>query len=421
MYRLMLLPMLILAATTASGDDYEGPTVTVAEGFRQQWTIGNWDDGGPLTRYVFLNMSEFWSHSIIDRNGPVRQLAPTARQDVANFITRTSAGEMRLVEYMDQPTVDGMIVLHQGRVVYEAYPRMHAYDKHLYMSVSKPFASTLIGILADRGRLDVSQPVDDYLPELRGSGWAGVPVLDVLDMASGIDCRQTIEGVYTDPATCYYQYEAALGWLPPTAETSDDVHAYVAALGSLRPAGEAFDYTSVNTFVLRWLVERISGKPYATLIEEEIWQPMGAESDALIVAPIDGIPVAASGISSTLRDLARFGLLFTPTGRILSDPVVSDELLEQIQRGGRPEIYNAAREEGDERLIDGEPPYANSYQWDWVMADGDFYKGGYGGQGLYVSPARDLVVAFFGTLDSDGNSNELSAVARQLARSGLFD
>ena len=55
------------------------------------------------------------------------------------------------------------------------------------------------------------------------------------------------------------------------------------------------------------------------------------------------------------------------------------------------------------------------------MDDGDFFKGGYGGQGLYISPERDLVIAFFGTLDSNGESNELATIARQLAISGLFD
>ena len=413
--------LLFALASSAVAAEYQAPSLAEANSFREQWTIDNWDDGGPLTHYVFLNMTEFWAHSVIDRDGPVRQLAPTARQDVANFIARTDGGEVRLDDYVAQPTVDAMIVLHQGRVIYEVYPRMAPHDKHLYMSVSKPFASTLTGILADRGLIDVSNPIDDYLPELSGSGWEGVSVLDILDMASGIDCRQTIEGVYTDPDTCYYQYEAALGWLPPTDATRDDPHAYVAGLGSHRPAGEAFEYTSVNTFVLRWLIERVSGKTYATLIEQEIWQQMGAESDALLVAPEKGVPIAASGISSTLRDLARFGLLFTPTGRILSEPIISDALMEAIQRGGRPEIFNAAREAGEERLIDDEAPYGNSWQWDWVMEDGDFFKGGYGGQGLYVSPARDLVVAFFGTLDADGRSNELASIARQLASSGLFD
>ena len=55
------------------------------------------------------------------------------------------------------------------------------------------------------------------------------------------------------------------------------------------------------------------------------------------------------------------------------------------------------------------------------MKDGDFFKGGFGGQGLYVSPSRDLVVAFFGTFDANGNGHEMTRIARQLAKSGMFD
>jgi hypothetical protein len=55
------------------------------------------------------------------------------------------------------------------------------------------------------------------------------------------------------------------------------------------------------------------------------------------------------------------------------------------------------------------------------MADGDFFKGGYGGQGLYISPSRDLVVAFFATFDQNGDGHEMTRIARQLAKSGLFD
>jgi len=55
------------------------------------------------------------------------------------------------------------------------------------------------------------------------------------------------------------------------------------------------------------------------------------------------------------------------------------------------------------------------------MSDGDFFKGGYGGQGLYISPSRDLVIAFFGSFEEDGTSHEMTRIARQLAKSGLFD
>lgn len=66
-------------------------------------------------------------------------------------------------------------------------------DKHLYFSVSKTFVSTLIAILEDRGMIDVSKSIEHYMPELKDSGWEGIPVIDILDMSSGINCREMEE------------------------------------------------------------------------------------------------------------------------------------------------------------------------------------------------------------------------------------
>ena len=57
------------------------------------------------------------------------------------------------------------------------------------------------------------------------------------------------------------------------------------------------------------------------------------------------------------------------------------------------------------------------------MNDGDFFKGGFAGQGLYISPTKDLVIAFFGTFDEDGeaSNHEMTKIARQLAQSKLFN
>ena len=417
---LLLFAGILLATVSVADDEYSGYSLEEANEFRQQWTIDNWDDGGPLTRYVFLNMSEFWKHSVIDRGGPVRELAESPRHDVANFMTNTDAGEITLADYVYDPRVDGVLVLHQGRIVFEAYPRMNRQDKHLYMSVSKTLAATSIAILEDRELIDVSKSVDSYIPQLADSGWAGVPVRDVLDMASGIDCRQSVAGAYENPELCYYQFEASLGWLKPNEQTEDNTHSYIASLESRRPSGEAFEYSSTNTFVLAWLAERVAGVPYSDLISKAIWQEIGAESDAILVAPKRGVQIASSGVSSTLRDLGRFGLLFTPSGRAGVNSIISNSYLRKIQKEGRPEIFDAARRDNP-RKVDGEPPRHNTYQWDFVMEDGDFFKGGYGGQGLYVSPSRDLVIAFFGTLDEDGKSSQMTRVARQLAKSGLFD
>ena len=45
--------------------------------------------------------------------------------------------------------------------------------------------------------------------------------------------------------------------------------------------------------------------------------------------------------------------------------------------------------------------------------DGDLFKGGSGGQGLYVSPGRDLVIAFAGTPREDGSPNLLRWYSRR--------
>ena len=49
------------------------------------------------------------------------------------------------------------------------------------------------------------------------------------------------------------------------------------------------------------------------------------------------------------------------------------------------------------------------------MDDGDLFKGGFGGQGLYISPGRDLVIAFAGTPGQDGSVNLLRWFSRGLA------
>lgn len=390
----------------------------------RQTTLRNWDAPGPTMDYSFLHMPEFFTHAIIHRSGPISMLAEDLQAEVARHPVDTDLGEMALDDYAAAGPVNGAIVVHQGRIVYERYPRMRDFDKHLTMSVSKVFTSAVVALLEERGQVDTLQPVERYIKELRGSGWEGVSVRDILDMASGIAALQSdIENPYTDPTAPYYQFEASLGWLAETAETMDSTYDFVASMERYRSPGEAFEYTSVNTFVLSWLCERVIGLPFNEILTAEIWSKLGAESDALITTSKVNAQASHGGISATLRDIARFGLLYTPSWEAVAlERVVSDAHLQKIQQDGRPEIFDrAAAGQGTITKLRGERPRHNSYQWDWVMDDGDFYKGGYGGQGLYISPTRDLVIAFFGTATHAGQTNDMPYIARQLAKSGMYD
>ena len=61
---------------------------------------------------------------------------------------------------------------------------------------------------------------------------------------------------------------------------------YMAGLENDRPHGGAFDYRSVLTDMLGWVVERCGGARLAALVARELWGPMGAEFDAEVT--VDG-------------------------------------------------------------------------------------------------------------------------------------
>ncbi len=77
---------------------------------------------------------------------------------------------------------------------------------------------------------------------------------------------------------------------------------------------------------------------FTDFIEKEIWQPMGPEAEGLMLNAGYGRAATPLGFSSTLRDLARFSMLFTPSGRKGESPIVSDSHLNKILNQGRPEI-----------------------------------------------------------------------------------
>jgi len=383
---------------------------------RQKLELSNWEKGGELSRFAFLNASYFFRTAIVRRRGPVRALACAASSEIPAFPVPVSEAEaLPFDSYVDLAAIDGIAILHQGKLVYEKYPRMRADDRHLLFSVGKVVVSTLVAILEDRGEISTDLPIEHYLPELALSGWQGVKVIDILDMASGIDAPEEVDGAYTDPSVKTYQFEASLGWLPKVGTLPPSVHSeatyeFLATLPRADEPGESQEYASVNTMVLAWLVERVTGRTFADVLSDELWSRMGAEADALVTVNARGIPAVHGGIVSTLRDLARFGLLFTPSFKAVSpEPLVSADCLRRIQKEGRPELMPP-----EERASSG--ARHATYQWDQVWEDGSFFKSGFGNQGLYVDPKKDLLVAFFGT---HGYGEEALPVPEEVCRGML--
>ncbi|KGE04638.1 serine hydrolase domain-containing protein [Pseudohaliea rubra] len=389
-----------------------------AQGFRDRFTAvtpQNFDSGGAVSRQFHLHTAAYRYQATVHRTAAPRPLPEASLEGLAALPVVHSGNSSTFSAYVaGDALLDGVIVLHRGAIAFEAYPHMAPWERHFAWSVSKVLTATTLAALVREGRVAMAAPVERYLPVLAGTAWAGTPLQAVAAMGSGIDCLDS-DG-YQDSSTCIYRLEEALDITAPTGRKSS-LPAELRAMARRGPPGARNEYVSANTAVLGLVIEAVTGKPFAEVVQAQLWARLGPEADALIAISSDGYPYAAGGFSLRLRDLARFGELFTVPEHF---GAIDSGLVEAIQKEG---IALEAEDLDELRATLGDDlPRHSSWQWDYVWGDGAFFKSGYDGQGLYVDPARELVIAWFGTgLDFSESVNGMLPVARQLANSGLFD
>jgi CubicO group peptidase (beta-lactamase class C family) len=189
----------------------------------------------------------------------------------------------------------------------------------------------------DRGQVDVSLPISHYIPELVNSDYKDITVRNVLDMATGVNCPEE----YKKWESCYYQYSVAVGDGFWDETSSKNPYKLLAELksGFSSEQGTEFNYSGVNTFLLSWLVEKEMKMPFQDALTKEIWSKMGAESDASILAPRSGVPITHGGLLARLRNVARFGMLYTLSYSNLTDEkIISNRIIKLIRDEGNPKL-----------------------------------------------------------------------------------
>jgi CubicO group peptidase (beta-lactamase class C family) len=348
-------------------------------------TLANWRKA-PFNAWGFRN---------------VRRLIPTAdipasRHAAKLEMSLEEIGHVGFTGHDGQPTsvsralratqTDAFVVLRRGRIATEWYGNgMSASTPHIIFSVSKSICGTLGGILSDRGLLDPDDRVVDYIPELTASVYAGCTIRHLLDMAVGIAFNED----YEDPKGDVVRYRHAAGWDPlPAGESPIDLRSFLALQ---KPDGarhgELFHYVSTNTDVLGWVYERACEQPYANILSEYLWKPLGAEHDAYVTVDANQAMRAAGGICVTPRDLARFGELIRRRGVADGRQVVPGTWIDDINERGDPEAWAASE------LADMFPQA--SYRSKWYRIDrsrGVLCAFGIHGQWIYIHPEAELVI-----------------------------
>jgi len=326
-------------------------------------------------------------------DGPVWEL-PRALRDLDGVRVRGGGGRSwTFAEMLADTDTDAVLVLRDGAVVYERYfGAMTAHTPHLYQSVSKSVGACVAARLIERGLLAPETPVTEVVPELAGSGYDGATVRHLLDMQVGVRFSEE----YDDDDAEIARLDRLYGFRPRRA--ADEPGSSYGFATETAPEGEhgrVFHYVSLDLQVLGWVMERAAGLSVPDLITREVWDGLGGEHPAYIALDAAGAAQLEGGFCSSLRDLARFGLLLCrggvgPAGRVLPEAFIADG-----EQNGDREAFRRS-DYGD--VIDiPEPAYRNNF-WTASFDDRTVLMGvGIFGQFLYVDRAAGFVLAKFAT------------------------
>ena len=273
-------------------------------------------------------------------------------------------------DYMDQQRQAGLVILQDGEIRLEEY-RMDfgKDDRWTSFSVAKSLVSTLVGAAIKDGYIkSIDDPLTDYIPELKGSGYEGVSVEQLLTMTSGVKWNED----YADKNS-----DVALFNLTKSKDGVDPIIIYMKTLENEAEPGTRWQYNTGETNLIGVLVAKATGKNLSEYLSEKVWTPYGMSKDGAWLLNDGGNEIGGCCISATVRDYALFGQFAMNGGKIGEESVVPDGWFEK-----------AGTKQAD-IAIEGR---GYGYQW-WTFDDGSYAGQGIFGQGIFVDPARNLVIA----------------------------
>jgi CubicO group peptidase (beta-lactamase class C family) len=347
-------------------------------------TLDNWD-WPPFNRWSFQNVRQILPTRVVERGGgPVHEL-PRADVDLSAIRFRDATDrDWTLLDALEATFTDGFLVLHDGRIAGELYFNgMTAKSQHLSQSVAKSVTSALMGAVFAEAGLDLQAPVTRYVPELAGCGYRDALLWHALDMRSGIKFSED----YLDRGSEVGGFERASLWKPQRPGEPASSYDFILTLDQARPHGGKFEYRSIETEILGWVLERTTGLGLAELLGSELWQRMGAEADGYFTVDRAGSCMASGGFNATLRDYGRFGQMMLDDGAINGRQVVPAQWVHDSRRGDQAAFADTA------------PHFAQfpsaSYSRQWWVFDPDaglIAALGIFGQMVLIDVTRRMVV-----------------------------
>jgi len=281
--------------------------------------------------------------------------------------------------FAERTFTNAMLVLKDGQIVFEDYRnRMLPETRHTAFSMSKTITAMLTGIALDRGEIaSLDDPAQKYVPQLSGTGYDGVTIRQILQMRSGVDYEERYD---------FGDNPSFAGRLHEQAIILNEMRFADGALETTRAnePGSRFNYSTLDTMVLGWILEEATGETLEAQMEQRIWQKLGAEADGFWLAdgpPGNGRALNGMGFNATLRDFARLGQMMLDGGMRGETRILPEGWVAQMT-----EMVPTGAPEGA-----GFPGYGFQ-TWKIDELPGSYSAVGLAGQFIYVHPESRTVI-----------------------------
>jgi CubicO group peptidase (beta-lactamase class C family) len=300
----MLALTALTAASAAAQETASGAPSPAVVAMRWQWL------NPEINSFTFREAYKVFESRRVERAGAVWDIPHAAGFTMPSY---TFEGQQRSYpEFAERTFTNALLVMRDGKILFEDYRNKSDEGTHFVsFSMAKTITGLLIGIAAERGQIaSLDDPATKYVPELAGTGYDGATIRQLLQMRSGVDYQER------------YDFGANPSFAGKLHEQAIILNRMRFADGALETKrantpGSTFNYSTLDTFVLGWVLERATGKPLAEFTQDVLWGPLGAEADAYWLAdgpPGAGRELAGMGYNAVLRDFGRLGQLMLNDG-----------------------------------------------------------------------------------------------------------
>lgn len=266
-----------------------------------------------------------------------------------------------------------------GVEVYEKGKITHSYGDttehiHEIYSATKSVVSIAVGILYDRGLINLQQSILEYLPKNKLSSMSE-------------EQKQKFEEL-----TIHRLLTMSVDGFPFRPEGNRFLD-FCLSCKVDNPKERVYNYSNINTYLVGVALTEIIGNDLGMFIEKELFQPMGIKKYEYGRCP-EGYFYGASNMKLTVHDLSKRGLLMYNGGVYEEIRIISEEYAKMATS-----LQQMNREGG----------YGYFF---WRYREG-FSINGKWGQKCYCLPKQEIIVTYLSHIE-DGSHDLQNSMERNI-------